>query len=334
VIWRFNATGDPDIIIQAAIRPPGGSFGSPVDLSAAAQDAGDPQITSAPDSTMTAIWYRSDGSNEIIQAATRPPGGGFGAPVNLSAPGQDAGGARIAAAPDGMATAIWNRSDGTNVRIQSASTAQPSFLLGTAKTGTGSGTVSSVPAGIDCGTKCAETYPSFTKVTLTATPEPGSTFEGWGGDCEGTAGNTCELTMLEDQNVSAAFDQSPGPPSPPTPPVNGQAKLRVTKIKPKKPKVKRGRKVKIKVTGKNAGDSTANNAKLCVKLNKKVKKKLKPKGKSCQKLGTLGPGKAKTRAFRLKATGKAKRGKKYKVKLKLSAKGAKAAERAVKVKVK
>ncbi|MBI1872592.1 MAG: S8 family serine peptidase, partial [Acidobacteria bacterium] len=50
---------------------------------------------------------------------------------------------------------------------------------------TGSGTVSSSPAGIACGTDCSEPYSSGSAVTLTPTPSAGSVFAGWGGssDC-------------------------------------------------------------------------------------------------------------------------------------------------------
>ncbi len=315
-VWFGNVGGN--FIIQAATRPPGGSFGAPVNLSAIGQNAFNPQITVGPDGTATVVWQRSNGSNNIIQAATRPPGAPFGSPVNLSANGRDAEQAQIASFLDGAAIAVWNRFNGTNEIVQSISTAQPSLLLGVAKNGSGKGTVTSSPAGIDCGNDCAASYLSFTKVTLAATPENGSSFEGWGGACEEAAGNTCELTMLDDENVTATF---------------GKAGLKVTRVKPRKPKVKRGRKVKLKVTAKNTGDATANKAKLCVKLKKSVKKKLKPKGKNCKKLGSLAPGKAKTRTFKLKATGRAKRGKKYKAQFRLSADGPKAAKAAVGVKV-
>ena len=112
--------------------------------------------------------------------------------------------------------------------------------------------------------------------------------------------------MLDDEDATATF---------------GKARLKVAKVKPKRPKVRRGRKAKIKVTAKNTGDATAEKARLCVKLKKSLKEKIKPKGKNCQKLEALAPAKAKTRTFKLKATGKAKKGKKYRLDFTLSAKG-------------
>ena len=308
-VWRRS--NGSNFIIQAATRPPGGSFGTPVDLSEVGQNAFDPQITTAPDGTATAVWSRSNGSNTIVQAATRPPGGLFGTPVDLSEVGQNAGNSQITTAPDGTATAVWYRFNGSNFIIQAISTAQPSFLLETAKTGTGSGTVSSAPAGIDCGTDCAENYPSFTNVTLTATPEPGSTFEGWGGDCEGSAGSTCELTMLEATTVTAEFTADPPPPA-------GKPRLSNLKIKPKSKKVRRGKKVTFKVKVKNTGDATAKKLKVCAKGPKKLVKVPK-----CRKPGNLAAGKSKTVKFKVKVKKRAKKGKKAKITFTATAKGAK-----------
>ncbi|HLC15311.1 MAG TPA: hypothetical protein VJL89_03685 [Thermodesulfovibrionia bacterium] len=55
------------------------------------------------------------------------------------------------------------------------------YNLTVTKAGTGSGTVTSNPAGISCGTDCTEAYNSATVVTLTATPLAGSVFAGWSG---------------------------------------------------------------------------------------------------------------------------------------------------------
>ena len=230
VWYRYNGSNN---IIQAATRLPDGSFGPAVDLSATGQDAFSPQITTAPDGTATAGWYRYNGSHFIIQAATRPPEGSFGTPADLSATGQNAQGPQIAIAPDGTTTAVWQRSDGAHTIIQSASTARPSPLLQVSRTGTGSGSVTSTPPGIDCGTDCAENYPSFTKVTLTATSDPGSTFTGWSGaGCSGTG--TCEVTMLEATTVTAEFTADPPPPA-------GKPRLANLKIKPKSMKGRRGK---------------------------------------------------------------------------------------------
>jgi NOL1/NOP2/fmu family ribosome biogenesis protein len=78
------------------------------------------------------------------------------------------------------------------------------YRLDVARTGAGGGSVSSTPAGIDCGADCTETYLAGTSVTLTATPAAGSAFTGWGGACSGQ-GNTCTVAMSGDQGVTAEF---------------------------------------------------------------------------------------------------------------------------------
>ncbi len=81
----------------------------------------------------------------------------------------------------------------------------PRYALTIAKSGTGAGTVTSSPAGIDCGADCSESWDAGQQVTLTAAPASGSSFAGWsGGACAGT-NPVCQLTMNAAVSVTAAF---------------------------------------------------------------------------------------------------------------------------------
>lgn len=69
---------------------------------------------------------------------------------------------------------------------------------------TGSGTVTSSPAGINCSSgSCAAVFAPGTQVTLTATAGTGADFTGWGGACSGTS--TCVVTVTAATSVTANF---------------------------------------------------------------------------------------------------------------------------------
>jgi len=70
--------------------------------------------------------------------------------------------------------------------------------------GNGNGSVTSSPAGIECGITCTADFDYGTVVTLTAVPAVGSTFTGWSGACVGGS-PTCTLTMDASKNVTATF---------------------------------------------------------------------------------------------------------------------------------
>jgi len=80
----------------------------------------------------------------------------------------------------------------------------PTVIVSVAKSGTGSGKVTSSPAGINCGAVCSYEFPPSTTVTLSAQAGTRSVFTGWsGGDCSGTGTCTVTATNL----VTAVFDR-------------------------------------------------------------------------------------------------------------------------------
>ena len=72
------------------------------------------------------------------------------------------------------------------------------------KAGSGTGGVTSSPAGIDCGATCTANFNSGSSVTLTATAAADSIFAGWSGACTGTT--TCTVTMDAAKSVTATFN--------------------------------------------------------------------------------------------------------------------------------
>jgi hypothetical protein len=80
----------------------------------------------------------------------------------------------------------------------------PQHTVTVVKAGTGTGTVTSSPGGVSCGTDCSELYNSGTNVTLTAVASSGSSFSGWsGGGCTGVG--TCVVTVTAARTVTATF---------------------------------------------------------------------------------------------------------------------------------
>jgi hypothetical protein len=75
--------------------------------------------------------------------------------------------------------------------------------LSVTRSGTGTGTVTSSPVGISCGSTCSHAFAWGTAVTLTASATTGSKFAGWSGACTGTT--TCHVTMSVARSVKATF---------------------------------------------------------------------------------------------------------------------------------
>jgi hypothetical protein len=118
-VWaRYNGT---KFIIQSSTRPAGGEWGMPAaDLSAEGQTAEKPRVAVDASGDAVAVWMRLNGSNLIVQTASRPAGGGWGAADDLSAEGRNAEDPQVSVNPGGEAVAVWTRFDGSDDIVQSA----------------------------------------------------------------------------------------------------------------------------------------------------------------------------------------------------------------------
>lgn len=113
-----------------------------------------------------------------------------------------------AKAPDAVAVnpatgKIYVANASANVTVIDGGSAPTSFTLSVKLAGSGNGTVTSTPAGVDCTASCNASFAPGTEVSLTALPASGSEFSGWSGTCTGTG--ACNVTMTSDGSVAATF---------------------------------------------------------------------------------------------------------------------------------
>jgi predicted outer membrane repeat protein len=83
-------------------------------------------------------------------------------------------------------------------------TVYPTLVV--SKTGNGTGTITSDPGEINCGSSCSGNLDYQTAVTLRAVPAPDSTFVGWnGGGCSGT--DSCTINVQTATTVTGHFEK-------------------------------------------------------------------------------------------------------------------------------
>ncbi|HEX5713554.1 MAG TPA: hypothetical protein VFX85_09600, partial [Solirubrobacterales bacterium] len=80
-------------------------------------------------------------------------------------------------------------------------------ILAISVSGEGSGTITSEPGGIECGTPCSNAYAPGSRVTLSATPDRESRFAGWSG-CDSVAADRCTVTLGSSRTVGASFAEA------------------------------------------------------------------------------------------------------------------------------
>ncbi|MBK9031084.1 MAG: hypothetical protein IPL61_07075 [Myxococcales bacterium] len=171
-----------------------------------------PAPTDAPiDGTPTATLQVALGGNGTGTVTSAPAGINCGADCTEAYPiGTTV--VLTAVASGGGAFVSWSGggcsgTDTCTVTLTADTNVTANFALNNslvvALAGTGSGVVTSTPAGINCGADCAEAYPPATVVALTAVPAAGSTFTGWGGACAGTG--ACMVSVTAPTAVTATF---------------------------------------------------------------------------------------------------------------------------------
>jgi hypothetical protein len=82
----------------------------------------------------------------------------------------------------------------------------PSYTITITKAGAGGGLVTSSPLGLDCGSNCQATFLCGARVTLQASPSPGSYFAGWSMGGYSTTNPSFGVWVNANANVVATFE--------------------------------------------------------------------------------------------------------------------------------
>lgn len=113
----------------------------------------------------------------------------------------------LALSADGATLLVADTGNNRVLRFDAPGRAAPrTSTLGVAVDQILRGTVTSDLPGIGCATDCTQRYGTGRRVTLTATPLPGSRFAGWAGACAAAGATpTCTLAMSSDRAAGASF---------------------------------------------------------------------------------------------------------------------------------
>jgi|GEM_PF-2129953 hypothetical protein len=123
-IWRRSDGGTTSWVQTAKSSDAGTTWTTPITLSGTGEDVMFPQITSSDNGNrLTAIWSGASGTAWSVQTASSSDAGAtWTTPQTLSQMGQDYHGHRLAASADGTrVTGVWSLDDGTDWRVQTAS---------------------------------------------------------------------------------------------------------------------------------------------------------------------------------------------------------------------
>lgn len=207
--WPVRQAGKADLTLTVGAMPDAAAAGETVTVSAIVTNNG-PDVADTVRFTVTtgggAAYDAAtadqgsvvhDSGSTVFRIGTLAPGASVTAAVTLTAL-DDRGPMSISMAANAPAVdpAPDDNTSDANIDITQR------FHITVSRSG--SGTVTSTDAAIDCGTSCAATYGGGETITLQATPDTGFVFAGFtGGGCEGQ--NPCTLVLGQDVTVAAAF---------------------------------------------------------------------------------------------------------------------------------
>jgi hypothetical protein len=120
VVWQEPDGAGLNTVVQAATRPAGGAFGTPLRLSRSGSAAIHPQVATNPAGDAVVVWEYLVGQTLVVQAAVRPAGGTFSAPVNVSAGGLMGPLPRAAIDGAGNVTVVWRQGVADSAKVQAA----------------------------------------------------------------------------------------------------------------------------------------------------------------------------------------------------------------------
>jgi PKD domain len=125
----MNGSGEAALVfafngVRVSLRQGGGSFEDPawggVLVSEAGIEAAAPDVAIDGRGDVVAVWQQRTSSGEQVYASTKPAGGAFGAPIEVSPNGEESSAPSVAIDGEGRTTVVWLADDGTNEVVQAA----------------------------------------------------------------------------------------------------------------------------------------------------------------------------------------------------------------------
>jgi hypothetical protein len=191
--------------VEGAVLAAGGAWASPVRMSPVGAEAEAPQVAMSPAGAAQVVWsgWNESTHNYVLRTTSLRANGTWQASSPISLEGEEAYGPHVALDHSGHSVVVWNGEVPLGAEIKSSFREITTPLVVT-RAGSGSGTVTSMPAGIDCGATCTAAFQEESTVSLTPEAAAGSIFAGWSGACSGTG--ACTVTIGEAQSsVGAEF---------------------------------------------------------------------------------------------------------------------------------